>query len=228
MYRFTLTTTLLLVSLGAMHAQPPAAAADNGPSLAFTMNYIQDGLNTIDSRWRQSAVDGDRDQLGDAAFRITGAKADVRECSLSFRAATVIFAPGNPSATDQYYVLFRNISKLTVESFEARDERLGNNRRFAPSGFVLLIKMLPGKPAVRVRANPTPAAPAPRIRFEEVAQYAPRPATPAPKASPQSPAAGEVTEVPLYILDDELTQRLAKAIVHAVELCGGGDKDPFK
>jgi hypothetical protein len=38
----------------------------------------------------------------------------------------------------------------------------------------------------------------------------------------------EVAEVPIFILDDELTQRLAKAIVHAVELCGGGDKDPFK
>lgn len=31
-----------------------------------------------------------------------------------------------------------------------------------------------------------------------------------------------------YVQDESLGNRIARAIVHAVELCGGGDKDPFK
>jgi hypothetical protein len=30
-----------------------------------------------------------------------------------------------------------------------------------------------------------------------------------------------------YFADEEMANRVAKAIVHAVELCGGGNKDPF-
>jgi hypothetical protein len=30
-----------------------------------------------------------------------------------------------------------------------------------------------------------------------------------------------------YLYDESLAQRIAKALVHAVELCGGGSKDPF-
>jgi hypothetical protein len=30
-----------------------------------------------------------------------------------------------------------------------------------------------------------------------------------------------------YFLDEDLANRVAKAFVHAVELCGGGSKDPF-
>jgi hypothetical protein len=215
----------LLLSGAALDAQP--ASGDNGPNLDFTMKYIQDVLNTVNSQWRQSPNEGDRDQLTPASFRITGAKADAKECALSFRSATVSFFAGDAPGSDQFYLQLRNVSKLTVETFEARDERLGNSRRFAPSGFVLLVKMVPGKPAVRVHSATvaTPAAPTPRIRFEEVAQVrAPAPASPVQRAQ----TASEATEIPLLILDDELTQRLAKAIVHAVELCGGGDKDPFK
>jgi hypothetical protein len=31
-----------------------------------------------------------------------------------------------------------------------------------------------------------------------------------------------------FFKEEEAAQRMAKAMVHAVELCGGGDKDPFK
>jgi chemotaxis protein histidine kinase CheA len=31
----------------------------------------------------------------------------------------------------------------------------------------------------------------------------------------------------LYFTDEEMANRVAKAMVHAIELCGGGDKDPF-
>jgi hypothetical protein len=30
-----------------------------------------------------------------------------------------------------------------------------------------------------------------------------------------------------YFLDEDVANRIAKAMVHAVELCGGGNKDPF-
>jgi hypothetical protein len=212
----------LLFSGAALDAQP--ASGDNGPNLDFTMKYIQDVLNTVNSQWRQSPNEGDRDQLTPASFRISGAKTDAKECSLSFRSATVSHFTADAPGSDQFYVQLRNVSKLTVETFEAHDERLGNNRRFAPSGFVLLIKMLPGKPAVRVHGT-TEAAPAPRIRFEEVAQVR---VSPPASSTPRAQTASEATEIPLVIMDDEITQRLAKAIVHAVELCGGGDKDPFK
>jgi hypothetical protein len=33
--------------------------------------------------------------------------------------------------------------------------------------------------------------------------------------------------VSLEFLDEEIANRIAKAMSHAVELCGGGSKDPF-
>jgi hypothetical protein len=39
---------------------------------------------------------------------------------------------------------------------------------------------------------------------------------------------GDVTEVVAELPDKEYADRLAKAIVHAIELCGGGDNDPFR
>jgi len=33
--------------------------------------------------------------------------------------------------------------------------------------------------------------------------------------------------VEIHFAEDEVAQRTAKALVHAVELCGGGNKDPF-
>jgi hypothetical protein len=37
-----------------------------------------------------------------------------------------------------------------------------------------------------------------------------------------------VKEARVYFREEDAAQRMAKAMVHAVELCGGGDKDPFK
>jgi hypothetical protein len=34
-------------------------------------------------------------------------------------------------------------------------------------------------------------------------------------------------ETPLFFRDEEMANRVAKAMLHAVELCGGGSKDPF-
>jgi hypothetical protein len=31
----------------------------------------------------------------------------------------------------------------------------------------------------------------------------------------------------LHFRDEETASRLAKALTHAIELCGGGNKDPF-
>jgi hypothetical protein len=31
----------------------------------------------------------------------------------------------------------------------------------------------------------------------------------------------------VYFADEDTANRVAKAMIHAVELCGGGDKDPF-
>jgi hypothetical protein len=35
------------------------------------------------------------------------------------------------------------------------------------------------------------------------------------------------TETPLFFSSEEIANRIAKAMVHAVELCGGGNKEPF-
>ena len=35
------------------------------------------------------------------------------------------------------------------------------------------------------------------------------------------------TETPLFFSSEEMANRIAKAMVHAVELCGGGSKEPF-
>jgi hypothetical protein len=43
-------------------------------------------------------------------------------------------------------------------------------------------------------------------------------------ADPDSDASEVIAELP----DEESANRLAKAVVHAIELCGGGDNDPFR
>jgi hypothetical protein len=35
------------------------------------------------------------------------------------------------------------------------------------------------------------------------------------------------SETPLFFSSEEIANRIAKAMVHAVELCGGGNKEPF-
>jgi hypothetical protein len=37
----------------------------------------------------------------------------------------------------------------------------------------------------------------------------------------------EAAKLEFYFFDESMANRVAQAMVHAVELCGGGNKDPF-
>jgi hypothetical protein len=93
----------------------------------------------------------------------------------------------------------RDIAKLIVESRSNSDTRVGLNSEYTPLVHAVTMRMAAGKTA--------------HVHYWIRGQAKER-------------DLGEA-EVQVDFLDEELANRLAKALVHAVELCGGGDKYPF-
>ena len=102
------------------------------------------------------------------------------------------------SGESDYRFSIREVGKLTTEPYVDYLNRSESGNELRPAVYILLIKMVPGKTAHF------------HSRIDETESDM------------------ELGEVYVLFLDEDLSQRVAKALVHAVELCGGGDKDPFK
>jgi hypothetical protein len=132
-------------------------------------------------------------------LKVSDAAADAQGCKLSFQVIETPTPPVFGGGPIEYRTAASFRDIGKLTVQPAGDSKM----EFVPKVYVLNIKMAPGKTA--------------HDHF-------------------RSTQDGKVTEgdreddeLPLHIFrDEELAQRMAKAIVHAVELCGGGDKDPFK
>ncbi len=188
----------------AQDVPPPPKPADNGPSLEVTMKYIQDKLNaqgTVEWRteWR-----GVPDKYWE---RVSNAAADAAGCTLSFHSSV----PSGPIQTyeTQFKLSFREVTKVMVEPLAEYERRTITNadgtnydETIIPPVFNLSMLLKKGVQAKRIVA---PSGPGRTIERDF-----------------------RTSEVSVVFREEEAAKRIAKAIVHAVELCGGGDKDPFQ
>jgi hypothetical protein len=213
-----------VLAQGAAPADQPSAAAPaaSGPSLAETMKFIQEKLkeqgqvefvetvsvqNQPGVTIRISARSKDDDVVADPAV-----------CTLhaagTYDQSMVTSAGGKTVATeDQHSYLagtaaFKDVEKITVESILDF-----SNRHFAESGHpeftataatpVFFVELSAAKTLFTRHETNTIGNKAPVVTDEPL------------------------KEAGLVFRDEEMANRVAKAMLHAVELCGGGNKDPF-
>ena len=203
--------------------QPPAAApAASGPSLAETMKFIQEKLKEQGQVEFVETVSV-QNQPG-VTIRISARSkdddvvADPAACTLhaagTYDQSMVTSAGGKTVATeDQHSYLagtaaFKDVEKITVESILDF-----SNRHFAESGHpeftapaatpVFFVELSAAKTLFTRHETNTIGNKAPVVTDEPL------------------------KEAGLVFRDEEMANRVAKAMLHAVELCGGGNKDPF-
>jgi len=166
---------------------PPMPAADS-PSLAVTMQFIQDKMNeqgkinyTLRTHDNASGEDWPVYQI---SIYATNVIADPATCRITWHKVTT---NGGKVGIDKDFSLdLRNVLTLEVRTstYEAKMEDTAN-----------------GHPELDKRQDP-------------------------PYFTVTAKLKGN-TETPLFFSSEEMANRIAKAMVHAVELCGGGDKEPF-
>ena len=170
-------------------AQPPAAApADSGPSLAETMQFLQDKLN---DHGKASFVEFLQDvNTGPAGnFTITietsSLLGDQSQCRISYHRKMAF--NGKTLLDENQAFSLREVQEIVVKPWEKyQDETLAKN----------------GTPNYTVTSSNPP------ITLLQVRRLH-----------------GE--ENVFLFTDADLADRVAKAMLHAVELCGGGNKDKF-
>jgi hypothetical protein len=168
--------------------QPAAAPADNGPSLAETMQFIQGKLNELG---KVSFVEFMQDvNTGPAGtFTITNVinnlVGDQNQCRISYHRIMTFNGKTTIDKNDAF--LLRDVQDIVVKPWEQYQ-----NEIFARNG----------------TPNYTITSSNPPIILLQVRR--PR---------------GEENVFPFT--DPNLADRVAKAMLHAVELCGGGNKEKF-
>jgi hypothetical protein len=186
--------------LFAQNQTPP----NSGPSLELPMKDIENRLNAVDIRYRQSWQETGA-FYASISYRVTGAHADPKTCALAYHPRTAS-EDGNQHETD-VKLSIREIGTVTVEPSSELARREGVNFEFTPTVFDVVIKMVPGKTvSVHQRSS------APRGQTQEF---------------DRSETVTNVLDDARF-LDEDLANRLAKALIQVVALCGGGDKDPLK
>jgi hypothetical protein len=192
---------------------PPQPTADNGPSLEATMKFIQDKVNQqgaivyVES-WNNS---------------VSGTSSPAKESSVESHVVAVDPAgglslqqtfkslestqSGTRSATGTWQMQFKDVEKLEVLNAMDFKHRKSPSMVFQndPPYFEVLVHLAAGK-----------TVPHHTVRVESSNNG---------KSTESNDNIGEFV---LHFRDEETANRVAKAIIHAVELCGGGSKpEPF-
>jgi hypothetical protein len=170
---------------------PPPKPADSGPSLAATMQFIQEKLSE-QGRVNFAVYTHDNadntDRVDKYSVENTNVKADPAECSIQFH----INSTFNGSLIEDRSTghKFQDIAEIEIRTGEQHQNQ---------------IEAESGHPTRETKVNP-------RI-FVLVGHRR---------------GVGKGGFYFTYLFTDEDTaNRVAKAMTHAVELCGGGNNDPF-
>jgi hypothetical protein len=179
--------------------QPPAAApADNGPSLAETMQFIQDKLNEIGKLAFAATLQDTSSESNGSTWsqtiqnEISYVVADQNQCRISYHWKTTnqgspYWEKRIPTSRDENDVfLLRDLRAIALKPFE--QER---NELYAKMGSSAIV--LSTNPPITVLVVRRPHGEDNIFTFT----------------------------------DADLADRVAKAMLHAVELCGGGNKEKF-
>jgi hypothetical protein len=168
-------------------AAPSSKPADQGPSLAVTMKFIQE--NAAAGKLSYTTFVSDSTQQGmewknSTNVEITNLVADPKTCGISFHWRAEV--NGQVSDDADYSLNLKDVQDIVVLPQEQNQQK-ANARS--------------GHPEWTPRVEPA--------LFTLVARR--------PKG----------VENAFLFSEEEMAGRIAKAMVHAVELCGGGNKDPF-
>lgn len=168
-------------------APPPQPAAD-GPSLAVTMQFIQDKLNQQGkisyALYTHDNSNGEDWPVYQISITVTNVIANPATCRITWHKVTT---NGGKVGMDKDLSLdLRNVLNFEVRTstYEAKMEDTAN-----------------GHPALDKRQDPPYFAVTAKLR--------------------------DNTETPFFVTSEDMANRVAKAMVHTVELCGGGNKEPF-
>ena len=231
----TIVSVLVLTAFSAAYAQqsvppppqpakdaPVAAPAASGPTLVETMKFIQEKLK------EQGLVEftetvSVQNQPG-VTIRISvrskddDVVADPAACTLhaagTYDSNTVASAGGKTVSTENQHsylsgtLAFKDVEKITVEHvldfFNRHTAESGHPEFTATAGTpVFFVELSAAKTLFTRHETNTTGNKAPVVTDEPL------------------------KEASLVFRDEETANRVAKAILHAVELCGGGNKEPF-
>lgn len=175
-------------TLSAQQPTPPPRPAENGPTLAATMQFIQDKLNDLGRvsfvEFFQDTNDGSTSTTTDTN-EITNVFADPVQCRISYHRRTT--EDGRLYKDVNSTFSLRDVQNITVMPHEK-----ANNEWNAQQGRPNLITTSTNPPIAELSAH----------RPHGAEDY-------------------------FYFIDADLADRVARALTHAVELCGGGNKEPF-
>jgi len=167
---------------------PPPQPADNGPSLAVTMQFIQDKMNEQGkiyyTLYTHDNSNGEDWPVYQISIEATNAVANPATCSITWHKVTT--NGGKIGINGDYSLNLRDVLSIEVRTstYEAKMEDTAR-----------------GNPQIDKRQDPPYFAVTSRLKGNK--------------------------ETPLFFSSEEMANRVAKAMVHAVELCGGGNKEPF-
>jgi TonB family protein len=166
---------------------PPPMPAGDGPSLAVTMQFIQDKLSHLGvvnyAAYNHDNADG-HDWITRFSIEDTQITADPATCRVSFHEKRI--TEGKVTSDADFWF---NLGKLQDVIVMPREQLLKK------------ANIAHGHPTRDARIDPP--------LFMLVARRS------------------ETTGWYFYIFDQDLANRIAKAMVHGIELCGGGNKSPF-
>jgi len=230
----TMLSLAVIVFLGVAASQgqqkklvpPPPKPPDEGPSLAVTMKFVEDKINEQDPLGYVVTISSAAGTIFRTHEQRSGVRADPAACTLHGALTQVqdIEVPqgatyqenGQPvtggdlhsSGSGSSTISLKDVEKITVESFQELGNRFWVKQAHpevtitvVPTIFVLVLTA--SKPVFTVHYAFT--------------------------RGKQAPKEGDTSakEISYNFDSEETANRIAKALTHAVELCGGGNKDPF-
>jgi len=218
MKRHLMTMCVAVLAVSAALAQekktvpPPPKPADDTPTLAATMKFIQDKLKeqgnvSFLESWNNT-ITGEQYYPSKHSFELLVAKSDPTG-GLSLNFAHTFPGLGLKN-TSTFRIHFKDVEKLEVLS---KADKL--HREFAKAGTPE--KVFQTEPSVHALVIYMTRGKTVSVHMQSFSDSAPTKET-----------EGSTDEIELLFRDEDMANRVAKAMVHAVELCGGGSKpEPF-
>jgi hypothetical protein len=197
----------------AQDVPPPPKPKDEGPSLEATMKFIQDQLNgqgnvsTIHTI--HDSLKGEDSGPWKYSWEISDVAPDIQGCQMSWREVHIWPNRYWSNWDSRLSLPLRDVSRLDVlplrDHYNRGAAKRGQPEHVSdvnPEVYAAVVYMSQGK-SVLARIHKSQGEKDPT---DEDVRW---------------------TDVQIQFREEQLAQRVAKALVHAVELCGGGNKDPF-
>jgi hypothetical protein len=212
MIRYMLLASILVTRLCAQDIPVPPKPQDDSPSLEVTMNFIQDALSAEGSvKYVATRHDSRTNQVLDSStfsLQVSNIVADSQTCTLSYNKTNFTYAPTKYESLSR--LPLSGVAKLEVASIEDRSNSNSasqghpeNTFIVSPPMYEIVVSMIRSH-TIKTHSRKSDGD---KLLNENDAEF--------------------LVEV-FYFKTEEMAHRIAKAMVHAVELCGGGSKDSLK